>query len=56
MTKMHENEFHLDESLVHQLIALPYYKHTSPVLANNAQHVIQELVHDYQNHTQFHFA
>lgn len=43
-------------ALSNALIALPYYKHTNPVLANNARHVIQELVHDYQNHTQFHFT
>lgn len=33
-------------ALSNALIALPYYKHTNPVLANNARHVIQELIHD----------
>ncbi len=37
-------------ALSNALIALPYYKHTNPVLATNAKHVIQELIQDYQNH------
>ncbi len=43
-------------ALSNALIALPYYKHTNPVLANNARHVIHELVHDHQNRIQFHFT
>lgn len=39
-------------ALSNALIALPYYKDTNPVLANNARHVIQELVHDHRNSIQ----
>lgn len=31
-------------ALSNALIALPYYKDTNPVLANNARHVIQEII------------
>lgn len=31
------------------LIQLPYYKDTNPVLANNARHVIQEVIDDARN-------
>jgi aminoglycoside phosphotransferase (APT) family kinase protein len=34
-------------ALSNALIALPYYKDTNPALANNARHVIQELIHDH---------
>lgn len=43
-------------ALSNALIALPYYKDTNPILANNARHVIQELVQDHQSSVQFHFA
>lgn len=33
-------------ALSNALIALPYYKETNPVLANNARYVIQEVVKD----------
>lgn len=33
-------------ALSNALIALPYYKDTNPVLANNARHVIQEIIKD----------
>ena len=31
-------------ALSNALIALPYYKNTNPVLANNARHVIKEVI------------
>jgi aminoglycoside phosphotransferase (APT) family kinase protein len=36
-------------ALSNAVIALPYYKDTNPILANNARHVIQELIQDYQS-------
>src|SRR5271170_4910711 len=33
-------------ALSNALIALPYYKDTNPVLANNARHVIQEVIEE----------
>ncbi len=33
-------------ALSNALIALPYYKDTNPVLANNARHVIQEIIEE----------
>ena len=38
------------------LIQLPYYKDTNPTLAENARHVIEELIKDAQNQVVFHFA
>ncbi len=43
-------------ALSNALIALPYYKDTNPVLANNARHVIQQLVSDNQPFLEFHFS
>ena len=31
------------------LIQLPYYKDTNPALANNARHVIHELIQEHQS-------
>ena len=33
-------------ALSNALVALPYYKDTNPTLANNARHVIQEVIED----------
>lgn len=33
-------------ALSNALIALPYYKDTNPALANNARHVIQEVIEE----------
>jgi aminoglycoside phosphotransferase (APT) family kinase protein len=38
------------------LIALPYYKDTNPVLANNARYVIQEIIEDNPKRPVFNFA
>lgn len=42
-------------ALSNALIALPYYKDTNPMLANNARHVIQEVLEEYQNNATFCF-
>ena len=42
-------------ALSNALIALPYYKDTNPVLANNARHVIQEVVEENRKCLSFHF-
>lgn len=36
-------------ALSNALIALPYYKDTNPMLANNARHVIKEVLEEYKN-------
>jgi aminoglycoside phosphotransferase (APT) family kinase protein/RimJ/RimL family protein N-acetyltransferase len=38
------------------LIQLPYYKETNPILANNARHVIRELIQEHPNSPMFRFA
>ncbi len=43
-------------ALSNALIALPYYKDTNPTLANNARHVIQEIIKDNRKHLVFHFT
>ncbi len=43
-------------ALSNALIALPYYKNTNPVLANNARHVIQEVIEEDRHHLVFSFA
>lgn len=43
-------------ALSNALIALPYYKDTNPVLANNARHVIQEIIEEDRKHLAFNFA
>ncbi|MGA8163601.1 MAG: GNAT family N-acetyltransferase [Waddliaceae bacterium] len=42
-------------ALSNALIALPYYKDTNPVLANNARHVIQEVINENRKSLSFHF-
>jgi aminoglycoside phosphotransferase (APT) family kinase protein len=42
-------------ALSNALIALPYYKDTNPVLANNARHVIQEVIDENRKCSSFHF-
>jgi aminoglycoside phosphotransferase (APT) family kinase protein len=42
-------------ALSNALIALPYYKDTNPVLANNARHVIQEVLDENGKCSNFHF-
>jgi aminoglycoside phosphotransferase (APT) family kinase protein len=42
-------------ALSNALIALPYYKDTNPVLANNARHVIQEVINENRKSFSFHF-
>lgn len=42
-------------ALSNALIALPYYKDTNPVLANNARHVIQEIIEENPKRLNFHF-
>jgi RimJ/RimL family protein N-acetyltransferase len=42
-------------ALSNALIALPYYKDTNPVLANNARHVIQEVIDENRKRSVFYF-
>ncbi len=42
-------------ALSNALIALPYYKDTNLVLANNARHVIQEVLNENRKRSSFHF-
>lgn len=42
-------------ALSNALIALPYYNDTNPVLANNARHVIQEVIEEDCQLLSFHF-
>ncbi len=42
-------------ALSNALIALPYYKDTNPVLANNARHVIQEVIEENRKSLSFRF-
>lgn len=43
-------------ALSNALIALPYYKDTNSVLANNARHVIQEVIEEDRKHLSFYFG
>jgi aminoglycoside phosphotransferase (APT) family kinase protein len=42
-------------ALSNALIALPYYKDTNPALANNARHVIHEVIKEDRKRLSFHF-
>jgi aminoglycoside phosphotransferase (APT) family kinase protein/RimJ/RimL family protein N-acetyltransferase len=42
-------------ALSNALIALPYYKDTNPILANNARHVIQEVIEENRKRLSFSF-
>lgn len=42
-------------ALSNALIALPYYKETNPVLANNARHVLKEILDENRQRSSFHF-